>query len=137
MERKESNLIVDDDPSICATLARILVRKGYETDTAATGRKALEKIQDRSFNLTLLDIRLPDVVGMDLLRRLRESQSDMAVILVTRLARMPPSLLGGNSLMMRRPTAACAAASPRCAAAWPILSSKPDNWSGSAPPNPR
>jgi signal transduction histidine kinase len=86
MDPKESILIVDDDASICATLARILVRKGYETDTAATGRKALEKIQGRSFNLTLLDIRLPDVVGMDLLRRLRESQPDMAVILVTAYA---------------------------------------------------
>ncbi len=86
MDPKESILIVDDDASICATLARILVRKGYETDTAATGRKALEKIQGRSFNLTLLDIRLPDVVGMALLRRLRESQPDMAVILVTAYA---------------------------------------------------
>jgi len=86
MDPKESILIVDDDASICATLARILVRKGYETDTAATGRKALEKIQDRSFNLTLLDIRLPDVVGMDLLRRLRRSQPDMAVILLTAYA---------------------------------------------------
>jgi signal transduction histidine kinase len=86
MDPKESILIVDDDASICATLARILVRKGYETDTAATGRKALEKIRGRSFNLTLLDIRLPDVVGMDLLRRLRESQPDMAVILVTAYA---------------------------------------------------
>ncbi len=86
MDPKESILIVDDDASICATLARILVRRGYETDTAATGRKALEKIQGRSFNLTLLDIRLPDVVGMDLLRRLRESQPDMAVILVTAYA---------------------------------------------------
>jgi len=86
MAQKGAILIVDDDASSCATLAHILMAKGYQTDTAATGHEALEKAEGQSFNVTLVDIRLPDVDGTDLLGPLRERQPDMAVVLVTAYA---------------------------------------------------
>ena len=86
MGHKGAILIVDDDASTCATLARFLMAEGYQTDTAATGREALEKAEGQSFNLALVDIRLPDVDGTDLLGPFRERQPDMAVILVTAYA---------------------------------------------------
>ncbi|TEU13824.1 MAG: response regulator [Anaerolineales bacterium] len=86
MDQKGAILIVDDDASSCATLARILISKGYQTDTAATGHQALEKVEGQSFNVALVDIRLPDVDGTDLLGPFRERQPDMAVVLVTAYA---------------------------------------------------
>ena len=86
MDQKGAILIVDDDASTCATLARILISKGYQTDTAATGHQALEKVEGQSFNAALVDIRLPDVDGTDLLGPFRERQPDMAVVLVTAYA---------------------------------------------------
>ena len=86
MDHKGAILIVDDDAATCATLARILMAKGYQTDTAATGHEALEKAEGQSFNVALVDIRLPDAAGTDLLSPFRERQPDMAVILVTAYA---------------------------------------------------
>jgi len=56
MEEKASILIVDDDESTRRALSLILGKKGYEVETAATGRDGLEKAQGRFFNLALLDI---------------------------------------------------------------------------------
>jgi two-component system NtrC family sensor kinase len=80
---KESILIIDDDESICRHLTLFFEKKGYETETAGTGRKALEKAQERFFNLALLDIRLPDIEGIELLAPLKEMHPDMMVIMIT------------------------------------------------------
>ena len=83
MNDKESILIVDDDEGICKTLSLILSKKGYETETAGTGREGIEKAQERFFNLALIDIKLPDMEGVELLRPLKEMHPDMAVIMIT------------------------------------------------------
>jgi DNA-binding response OmpR family regulator len=61
-------LIVDDDKSILRLFTLILQRKGYSTDTAETGKEALEKISSNSYDVALIDIVLPDMSGLDLLR---------------------------------------------------------------------
>ena len=61
-------LIVDDDKSILRLFALILQRKGYSTDTAETGKEAMEKIGSQSYDVALIDVVLPDMVGLDLLR---------------------------------------------------------------------
>jgi len=63
-----------------------LGRKGYGVETAATGRDALEKAQGRFFNLALLDIKLPDMEGVELLEPLKKSHPDMVKIMVTAYA---------------------------------------------------
>ena len=76
-------LVVDDDEGICTTLRLIFEKSGYETETAGTGGEAIEKAKERFFNAVLLDIRLPDMEGMELLTSLKEMHADMAVLVVT------------------------------------------------------
>ena len=76
-------LIVDDDEDILRNLERILRLEGYETDTARTGLEAIEKTRRNFYNLVLLDIKLPDMEGTELLRRMHETFPKMIKIMVT------------------------------------------------------
>ena len=79
----ESILIVDDDEAMCWTLAVTLGSDGYETETALSGKDALEKARERLFSLALVDIRLPDMSGLDLLASLRDVQPDLVPVILT------------------------------------------------------
>ncbi|KPJ60980.1 MAG: hypothetical protein AMS15_06155 [Planctomycetes bacterium DG_23] len=83
IKRKESILIVDDDESACKSLSLVFGKKGYQVESAATGREAIEKARAKFFNAALLDIRLPDMEGIELLAPLREVHPDMALIVLT------------------------------------------------------
>jgi diguanylate cyclase (GGDEF)-like protein/PAS domain S-box-containing protein len=96
MGEKERILIVDDNESARRSLKLIFKKKGYEVETAGTGREAIEKAQGRFFNLALLDIRLPDMEGIELLVPLKELHSDMAVILVTGYASLKTAVQALN-----------------------------------------
>ena len=78
-----SVLIIDDDESTCKSLGLIFRRKGYETEVAHTGSEGLDKAGKKFFNLALLDIRLPDIQGVDVLASLKAMHPDMAVVMVT------------------------------------------------------
>lgn len=80
---KGSILIVDDDPSIRKVLAAILEEKGYKIDTAETGKQAIQKSKTKFFNLALLDIRLPDMEGTELLTQMKQTTPPMIKIMVT------------------------------------------------------
>lgn len=85
-DKKASILIVDDDESTCRTLALTLNKAGYETEIAGTGSQALEKAGTKPFNAVLLDIKLPDIEGIELLEPLNEKYPDTAVIMITAYA---------------------------------------------------
>ena len=76
-------LIVDDDEYILRNLEKILRLEGYETDTARTGREAIEKTRRNFYNLALLDIKLPDMEGTELLKKMHETFPKMIKIMVT------------------------------------------------------
>ena len=82
MEKKRI-LIVDDDKSLLESLTEILKLEGYEVDTAETGREAIEKSKDQFYNLALLDIKLPDMEGTELLTKLHGTMPRMMKIMVT------------------------------------------------------
>lgn len=87
MEKKKGSiLIVDDDKSILRVFARILQKQGYETDVAETGEEALRKISSRPFDLALIDVKLPDVDGVELLKRINTINSNMKKIIITGFA---------------------------------------------------
>lgn len=75
-------LIVEDDASIRAGLKRSLVEMGYDVRTAATGLGGLSNIVDEKPDVVLLDLGLPDIDGVDLLRMLR-AVSTVPVVVVT------------------------------------------------------
>jgi DNA-binding NtrC family response regulator len=81
--KKKSILIVDDDEAILKVFKEILEFEHYVVDTAKTGREALEKSEKSIYDLALLDIRLPDIEGIDLLRKLHKSRPRMMKIMVT------------------------------------------------------
>jgi two-component system NtrC family response regulator len=76
-------IIIDDDESIRKILATILEEEGYEVDTASTGKEALQKTNERVYNLALIDMRLPDIEGIDLLLKIKDTTPRMRKIIIT------------------------------------------------------
>ena len=82
-EAKKNILVVDDDKSILRTFTRILQKSGYEIDVAETGREAMDKAENQHYDLVLVDIRLPDMDGTDLLAKLKKQLQDTVKIMIT------------------------------------------------------
>jgi len=82
MEKKRI-LVVDDDEEVCNSFKQLLELRGYSVDVAKTGREAIEKSNANFYNLALLDIRLPDMDGTELLTKMRDTIPKMVKIMVT------------------------------------------------------
>ncbi len=82
MEQKASVLIVDDELGPRESL-RMILKPLYDVRTAANGQEALDCIQKEKIDLITLDIKMPGLSGMDVLRELRKLGSDAAVVIVT------------------------------------------------------
>ncbi len=76
-------LIIDDEPSILATVAGVLSDEGYETVVAETGLAGLSLFEDRQPDVVFLDIWLPDRDGLELLDTLRATDPNVAVIMIS------------------------------------------------------
>lgn len=83
MAETKSILIVDDDVTILTVLKEILQLDGYTVETAATGKEAIEKSETAFFNLSLLDIKLPDMEGTELIIELHKANPEMIKIIIT------------------------------------------------------
>src|SRR5665647_3353648 len=83
MVNTKSILIVDDDETILAVLKEILELDGYTVETAATGKEAIEKSENILVNLSLLDIKLPDMEGTELITKLHKADPQMIKIIIT------------------------------------------------------
>jgi DNA-binding NtrC family response regulator len=70
MRKKEKILIVDDDMALQESLVSILENDGYFIEAAKTGQEAVGKVKSGYYNLALLDIRLPDMTGIELLTKI-------------------------------------------------------------------
>jgi two-component system OmpR family response regulator len=76
-------LVVDDEPSIVDSVATVLRYEGFEVDVADAGRVALQKVQDGSYDLIVLDVMLPDLDGLEVTRRLRANGLTVPVLFLT------------------------------------------------------
>ena len=76
-------LIVDDETLIRKSLGQVLSQKGYEVSAAASGAEARRLFAPGEFDLVLLDLRLPDASGIDLLQEFKAAQPDLLVIMMT------------------------------------------------------
>ena len=83
MDKTARILIVDDDENIRRVLAAILEDEGYSVESVGTAKKGIEKSETDFFNLALLDVRLPDMEGIELLAKLRETKPKMRKIIIT------------------------------------------------------
>ncbi len=76
-------LIIDDEAALRQTLARILQRVGLEVTTAASGREGLAYLAQHAFDLVYLDIRMPDMSGLEALKVIHAQYPDLPVVLFT------------------------------------------------------
>lgn len=79
----KSILIIDDDPLIRKTLSSHLTKHGFEVQSAEDGETGLEKYTEMCPDLVLLDIRLPDIDGLEVLGQIREKQNRAAILVMT------------------------------------------------------
>ena len=76
-------MIVDDQYGIRILLNEVLQKEGYETFQAANGAQALEIAKNNKLDLVLLDMKIPGMDGIEILKRLKEYDSSIAVIIMT------------------------------------------------------
>ena len=76
-------LVVDDAPDLLEQLRRMLTRQKYNVDTAVDGEAALDKLFDNSYDLVVLDIMLPKIDGLTVLKELRRAKIQAAVIMLS------------------------------------------------------
>jgi len=76
-------LIIDDDKAVRESHEAVLKANGYEVDVAENGREAIRKSKARLYDLALVDLRLPDMDGIELLTAMREAVPKMVKIIIT------------------------------------------------------
>ena len=79
-------LVVEDEEALALGIKDALTHTGYETEVVFDGQSALDTLKARKFDLVVLDIMLPGMSGLDVLRDLRETKADIRVIVLTALA---------------------------------------------------
>src|SRR4030043_687191 len=83
MSTSHTILVIDDEPNLRRSLGLILQRAGYNITTAANASEALHLLQSGAYDLTFLDIKLPDQNGIVLLPQIKELYPDMPVLILT------------------------------------------------------
>lgn len=76
-------LIVDDELKICELLSRFFQARGFQTDTAQSGFEAIDKLRAGAPDLLLLDVRMPDLSGLDVLKVAKQRYPDLQVVMVS------------------------------------------------------
>jgi two-component system response regulator HydG len=104
MDRK-SLLIVDDDIDILQSFKDILELEGFDVDTAVTAKEGLEKAKANFYNLALLDIKLPDMEGTELLAKIHKIRPGMMKIMITGFASLENAVksvnIGADAYIMK------------------------------------
>ena len=86
MQEKSKILVVDDEPGMRTFLEIILRKEGYSVETASDGMKALDNINNNVFDLAILDVLMPVMNGIEVLKRIIEKSPETTVIIITAFA---------------------------------------------------
>jgi two-component system NtrC family sensor kinase len=89
-------LVVDDDAGTRETVRDVLEATGYSVETAARGAEGLDRVRRRPFDAAIVDIKLPDISGPEILQSLRAACSDIETIFITAYASLPTALQAIN-----------------------------------------
>ena len=76
-------LVVDDDQQVCKTVSMILEENGYHVQSFSQPRQALQAIRKRPFDIGLIDIKMPDLNGLELVERIKEEDPRVAILVMT------------------------------------------------------
>jgi two-component system NtrC family response regulator len=83
MSGKARFLIVDDEQEVCNFFSYLLQKKGYAVETAISGAEASKKIIENKYDTALVDLKLPDANGLEILKEIKAAQPDCQVIIIT------------------------------------------------------
>ena len=83
MDQTTRILVVDDDENIRKVLVAILEDEGYNVESAGTAKEGIEKTKRKFYNIALIDIRLPDMEGIELLTKIRDTTPRIRKIIIT------------------------------------------------------
>ena len=83
MSAKLQVLVIDDDAVVGRSFDRVLSEKGYDVSTVLSGEEALETMEDNNFDVVMLDLRMPGLDGMEVLKTIKQRWPDSEVIVVT------------------------------------------------------
>ncbi|MDI6802369.1 MAG: response regulator [Bacteroidota bacterium] len=86
MSEKSKILVVDDEDTLRTVLSQELKGEGYEVETAADGLLALDAIKQNNFDLVLLDIKMPNMDGFEVLKYIKQNHKDLKIIMLTGFA---------------------------------------------------
>ena len=86
MNQKGSVLIVDDNTSLCKTMLFVLRRKGYAVATAQDGLEAIERVRERPFDMTFMDIKMSPMDGVETYKRIKKIRPEAVVMMMTAYA---------------------------------------------------
>jgi len=76
-------LVIDDEPIVRISCERSLANMGYEIKSASSGKEGIELLEKEPFNLVLLDLKMPDMDGIEVLKKIREKWQETKVIMIT------------------------------------------------------
>lgn len=76
-------LVIDDEAIIQALLSEFLTGLGYSVISAKTGAEGLKKAQDRTVKLSLVDLKLPDLDGIEVIKKMKTIRPDLAAVIMT------------------------------------------------------
>ena len=80
---KHRILVVDDEPTVCKSIRQALVREDCEVDMALSGEEALSKDAERPYDVMIVDLMMPGISGVDLLKQLKARNPKARIIMVT------------------------------------------------------
>jgi len=89
-------LVIDDEVAISNNIRKILSKKGYQVDQAVTKNEALQKIEETPYKVVLLDLRIPEVRGLELMEAIRDKDPDTSVIIITGYASIESAVETGR-----------------------------------------
>lgn len=80
---KQRVLVVDDEKNIRLTVSQVIEDMGLEADSAADGKEALQRIREKHYDLILLDLKMPGLDGMKVLKKVTDLRPDIRTIIIT------------------------------------------------------
>lgn len=83
MKKRSAVLVVDDEKEFCDFLVERLNRRGYQVVGLTNGTQALDELKVQTFDVAIFDLKMPDLNGLELLRKARELQPDLQVLILT------------------------------------------------------
>ena len=83
MKAKERILIVDDEKDMCNIISKFIKEEGYLSEIAHDGKRALRKIKNKTYDLIILDYKLPDISGLEVLGEIGRLRPKLPVIMIS------------------------------------------------------